>query len=239
VSAIRDLGLARLIVVLCVIGTAASPWAISIPPAHASQTFGFQTPACWLAILALFSAMLVADLRIGVLAVMACAGVLVVWFAWTMWVVTTPRFAQLPFPFVGTDLLGSGWYVASLGLLVAAGDVVKRLLASEAPISTEFWFLAALPGFGLMRLGRWGRGFIWTFLFSAALYVASFDSPDMTQFAEYGRTNNVPPALPTRAPEWILLGVAALLWTLSVADSIRERLRRRQPESERFHAPSR
>ena len=236
---LRQRGIPRLIVVLCAIGAAASLWTISIPPAHATQSFGYQTPACWLVVLALFTAVLLADLRISVVAVAGGAGVLVAWFAWAMWVVTTPRFAQLPFPFVGTDLLGSGWYVADLGLLVAAGDVVKRLLDSEAPIRAEFWLLAALPGFGLMRLGRWGRGLTWSFLFSTAVVLASLDSPDMTQFAEFGRTNNVPPAPPTRSPEWILLGIAALLWALSVADSIRARLWRGHPESERFPAPSR
>jgi hypothetical protein len=216
-----------------------SPWAISIPPAHATQSFGFQTPACWLAVLALFSAVLVADLRVGVFAVIAGEGVLVAWFAWAMWVVTTPRFANLPFPFVGTDLMGSGWYFAGVGLLVAAGDVVKRLLDSEAPIRAELWLLTSLPGFGLIRLGLWGRGLVWTFLFSTAVYLASFGSPDMSQFADYGQSNNVPPAPPTRAPEWFLLGLAALLWALSVADSIREQHRRRSLESEPFPARSR
>jgi hypothetical protein len=236
---LRQVRVTSLIVAVFVIAAIVSPWAISIPPAHASESFGFQTPACWLAVVALFAAVLVADLRIGVLAVIAGEGVLVAWFGWAMWVVTTPRFAQLPFPFVGTDLMGSGWYFAGMGLLVAAGDVVKRLIDSDAPIRTELWLLTALPGFGLMRLGRWVRGLIWTFLFSTAVYLASFDSPDSGQFAEYGRSNNVPPAPPTRSPEWFLLGLAIFFWTLSVIDSIRENRRRRLPEPEPFPARSR
>jgi hypothetical protein len=236
---LRQLRVTILIVAVFVIAALVSPWAISIPPANASESFGFQTPACWLAVLTIAGAVLVADLRIGVIAVIAGEGVLVAWFGWAMWVVTTPRFASLPFPFVGTDLMGSGWYFAGIGLMVAAGDVVKRLLDSDAPIRSELWMLTALPGFGLMRLDRWVRGLIWTFLFSTAVYLASFDSPDSGQFAEYGRSNNVPPAPPTRSPEWILLGLAALLWALSVLDSIREHHRKRLPEAEPFPAQSR
>lgn len=234
-----QLRITSLVVAVFVIAAVVSPWAISIPPAQAAESFGFQTPACWLAALALFSAVLIADLRLGVLAVMAGEGVLLAWFGWAMWVVTTPRFAQLPFPFVGTDLMGSGWYFAGVGLLVAAGDVAKRLFDSDAPIRAELWLLTAVPGFGLIRLGRWARGLIWVFLVSTAVYLASFDSPDSGQFAEYGRSNNVPPPPPTRAPEWVLLGIAALLWALSVVDTIREDHRRRLAESEPFPAPSR
>ena len=190
---------------LCAIASVASPWWISVPPAHLAETFGFQTPACWLA---------VAGVEI----------VLVAWFSWAMWVVTTPRFSTLGFPFIGTDLIGPGWYAAAIALLVAAGVVVKELNDREAPAGWDFWVLTTLPGYGLARLGRWSDGLAWTAFFSAALYFASTDSPDPSQFAEFGRTANVPPPYP-REPEWVLLALAALLWMVSVAVTV---LRRRR-----------
>ncbi|TAN35081.1 hypothetical protein EPN29_00175 [bacterium] len=219
----RPLSLPGVLVLVLVLASIASPWSISIPPAHAALSFGFQTPACWLAVLALIAAAFV-ELRAAVIAVAVAEAALIAWFGWAMWVVTTPRFASLGFPFVGTDLIGPGWYAAAVALLLAAGAVVKGLLDRETPIGPGFWLWTAIPGYGLIRLGRWSRGLTWTLLFSAALYFASTDSPDPTQFAEYGRTNNVPPALP-RDPEWVLLGLAAALWALSIGVTIAQRRR--------------
>lgn len=222
---LRPLGLAGVIVCICAATSVLSPWAIAIRPAHAAVSFGYQTPACWLTVLALVSAVVAANLRIGLVAVVLAASVVIAWFAWALWVVTTPRFALLGFPFVGTDLLGAGWYAAAVGLLVAAGEVVRKLNAGDEPANIDLWLLALLPGFGLMRLGHWGRGLIWTMLFSTVFYLGTIDSPDPALFEEYGATNNVPPALPTRAPEWILLGIAGLFWVLSVVDLVLVRRR--------------
>jgi hypothetical protein len=194
-----------------------------VAPAHLPETFGFQSPACWLVVIALFAALLV-DLRVAVIALAVVEVVLIAWFGWAMWVVTTPRFAALGFPFIGTDLIGPGWYAAAIGLLVAAGVVVNELNDRDVPAGWDLWALTAIPGYGLARLGRWDRGLIWTALFSAVLYLASIDSPDPTQFAEYGRTANVPPPY-RRGPEWVLLAVAALLWVLSVVVTVRRRRR--------------
>jgi hypothetical protein len=212
-----------LIVALCAIASVASPWWISVPPAQLAETFGFQSPACWLAVIALGAALYL-NLRVAVIAVALVEVVLIAWFAWAMWVVTTPRFATLGFPFIGTDLIGPGWYAAAIGLLVAAGVVVKELIDKDVPVAWDLWLFTTIPGFGLARLGQWSRGLIWTALFSAALYFASTDSPDPEVFAEYGRTNNVPPPYP-REPEWVLLALAVALFVLSVVVTV---LRRRR-----------
>ena len=201
----------------------ASPWWIGVPPAHFAETFGFQSPACWLLVIALVAALSL-DLRVALFALAVVEVVLIAWFAWAMWVVTTPRFSTLGFPFIGTDVIGPGWYAAAVGLLVAAGVVVKELNDRDVPAGWDLWALTAIPGYGLARLEQWDRGLIWTALFSAALYFASIDSPDPIQFAEYGRTANVPPPYP-RGPEWVLLGLAALLWVLSVLATVRRRRR--------------
>jgi hypothetical protein len=205
-----------------------SPWWVSVPPAKLRETFGFESPAGWVAVVALLVALLV-DARTAVVAIAVVELVLIACFGWAMWVVTTPRFAQLGFPFVGTDIIGPGWYAAAVGLLVTAAVVIRELEDRDVPIGPELWTLAAIPGFGLVRLGKWNRGLVWTALFSAALYFASTDSPDPAQFIEYGRTGNVPPAIP-RSPEWILLALAALLFVLSLAATAWERRRALQTE---------
>lgn len=223
----RSTSVLDLIVALCVIASVASPWRISVPPAHLAETFGFQAPACWLAVVALGAAVLATDLldlRVAVIALAVVELVLIAWFGWAMWVVTTSRFTSLGFPFIGTDLIGPGWYAAAIGVLVAAGAVVTELNDRDVPVSWDLWILTALPGYGLARLGKWSGGLAWTALFSAALYFASTDSPDPAQFAEYGRTGNVPPPYP-RGPEWVLLALAALSWAFSVAATAWQRRR--------------
>lgn len=217
---VRQLTLVDSVAGFCLIASVASPWSISIPPAHISESFGFQTPLCWLAVVALVAALLLTG-RAAIAALFLGLLVVIGWFAWAMWVVTTPRFTSLPFPFVGTDLIGPGWYAAAVGLLVVAGAVVKDLQDRDVPAGAELWILSVIPGYGLVRLGHWVRGLTWTVLFAGALYLGSTDSPDSALFADYGASGNVPPPMP-RSPEYVLLGLAALLWVLSIVLTVRQ-----------------
>lgn len=224
----KALSVVAVVVGLCAVASIASPWSISIPPGHIAQSFGFQTPACWAAVLALVAAMLLEG-DAAVVAVGLALGVIVAWFAWAMWIVTTPRFTALPFPFVGTDLIGPGWYAAAVGLLIAAAAVAKGFTDRHARIGAELWVFTAIPGYGLMRLGSWGRGLVFAGLFCSALYFGSTDSPDPAQFADYGLSGNVPPPMP-RGPEWVLLGLAAAIWLVSIALTVAHVQRERQAE---------
>jgi hypothetical protein len=216
---LRRLTLVDAVAGFCLVASVASPWSISIPPAHLSESFGFQTPPCWLTVVALVAALLLTG-RTAIAALTVGLLVVVGWFAWAMWVVTTPRFTSLPFPFVGTDLIGPGWYAAAVGLLVVAGAVIKELQDRDIPPGPEMWILTAIPGYGLARLGQWVAGLIWTVLFAGALYLGSTDSPDPAQFSDYGASGNVPPPIP-RSPEYVLLGLAALFWLLSIILTVR------------------
>jgi hypothetical protein len=204
---------------VCVVASLGSPWSISIPPAHLAETFGFATPACWLAIAALLATLVIRP-RGAVIALGLAELALIGWFAWAMWVVTTPRFSTLGFPFVGTDLIGAGWYAAAVALLVAAAILVKELNDLQIPPGRDLPILSAVPGFGLARLGAWTPGIAWAVLVSGALYLGSTDSPDPAQFADFGASGNVPPPIP-RGPEWALLGLTAVLWGLSLAATAR------------------
>jgi len=160
-------------------------------------------------------AALALDVRPAAVAVFLTEAVLVAWYGWATWVVTTPRFTSLPFPFTPTDLMGPGWYAAGAGLLMAAGAVIRELRQRHAPAREDLWLLTAIPGFGLLRLGRWFEGGVWAGLFIVVLYLASTDSPDSTEFADLGRYGAVPPPYP-RGAEWVLLGAAVFFWVASI-----------------------
>src|SRR5260370_26784985 len=156
----RPTSVLDLIVGLSLITSVLSPWWIGVPPAHFAQTFGFQSPACWLIVIAVFVALYL-DVRAAVFALAVVEGVLIAWFAWAMWVVTTPLFSSLGFPFIGTDLLGPGWHAAAVGLLVASGVVVKQLVVHDVPGGCALWALPATPRYGHPPLGQSGRELIW------------------------------------------------------------------------------
>jgi hypothetical protein len=215
-------------VLVCLVATIVSPWSITIPPAHVVETFGFQAAVCWMVVIALVAAVLLTDGRIALAVLLAGVALIAGWFGWTMWVVTTGRFAQVPYPFVGLDLLGPGWYAAAVAVPLAAVDVVLKLRSQNREAGADAWLLASIPGFGLARLGRWSRGLAWLFLVATALYLASLQSPDPTEWQDLGQFN-VPTPPPTRAPVWILLAIAAGFAILSALDTIRE-WRRIRPE---------
>src|SRR5450759_3339508 len=96
---VRRMSVVDILVGLCLVASVASPWSISIPPAPLTESFGFQTPLCWLTVVALIAALFIQG-RAAVIALAVAELVVIGWFAWAMLVVTTPRFASLPFPFV-------------------------------------------------------------------------------------------------------------------------------------------
>jgi len=207
-----------LLVIVSAIISLLSQWTVSIQPAHLAETFGVESAACWLAVIGILAA-LALNVRLAVIAVLFAEVVLVAWFGWATWVVTTPRFTSLPFAFTPTDLMGPGWYAAAAAMLLAAGAVIRDLRHRHAPAREDLWLLTAIPGFGLLRMGRWFEGGVWAGLFVAAVYLASTDSPDSTEFADLGRYGAVPPPFP-RGAEWVLLGAAVFFWIVSIAVTV-------------------
>jgi hypothetical protein len=225
---LQHLSLAGLGVTACLVAAVISPWSIRIPAAHLAEGFGFQTPACWIVVVALAVALVSPDGRTALVALLAGEIVLAAWFGWAAWVVTTPRFVQLGYPFVAFDVLGPGWYAAATGLPVAAVDVVLKMRVWQPQPAADIWFLAALPGFGLARLGKWYRGLVWLALVAICVYMASLQSPDPTTWQDLG-PNNVPTPFPNRAPVWFFLALAAGIWAGSVLDTYRQARRQIQP----------
>jgi hypothetical protein len=202
-------------------------WTIGIPKIGATPSFGFQSAVCWLVVLALLGALILPSLALNTAALVVAELLLIGWYAWAMYLVTTPAYAS-QYDFVGTDIVATAWYAAGLGLLCAAAVVALRYQDGDNPPGAETWLLSAVPGFGLIRLGKTSRGLLWTTLVVGALMVATFDSPIAPLFQPLNGLPDLPDRLPTRAPTWILLGAAVLFELLSVADTVRAKRRANQ-----------
>jgi hypothetical protein len=202
-----------------------SQWTIRIPQAGLDATFGFQNPVCWLVVLTSVVALLATNLSLGLAAALAGEALLLGWFGWAMWIATTSRFAGIDFPFIGIDLVGPGWFWSALGLMAAGAGIANKYHDLERPPGAEVWLLSALPGLGLIRLGRTARGVIFALLVSLVVFLASFDSPVAPLFQPIVGHFDPPPAPPTRALDWILLGCAVALAVLSIIDTVRLKAR--------------
>jgi hypothetical protein len=209
------------LLVVSIFLTLVSPWTNHIPQANLDATFGFQIPVCWLVVLASVTALLATDLRLGLAATLAGEALLLGWFGWAMWVVTTSRFAGIDFPFIGIDLVGPGWFWSALALIAGGTSIARRYHDRERPPGPEVWLLSALPGLGFIRLGRTARGAVFATLVSAAVFLASFDSPVAPLFQPIVGHFDPPPVPPTRAQDWVLLGGAAAIALLSIIDTAR------------------
>jgi len=206
---------------ICAFLALVSPWSVYIPKVQPDVSFGFQNPISWLAVLALFVALLTSKRSIRLAAVLADEIVLLGWFGWAMWVVTTSRYVSANFPFIGIDLIGPGWFYAALGLFAIGAITGRQYLDRGVRPGREVALLSLIPGVGLLRLGRTTRGVLWALLVLAALFIASADSPIAPLFTPASGHYEMPSAPPTRALEWILLGIALILFAASMVDTFR------------------
>ena len=197
-----------------------SPWLVGISQVHTDVNFGFQNPTCWLVIITLVASMLATNTTIRLATLLATEALLVGWFVWVMWLATTPTYAGVDFSFVGIDLIGPGWFEAALGLFAAGAVLARRLHADEIPPKRDLWLLAALPGIGLIRIGRTARGVVWVVLVSTVVFAASVASPIAPIFEPISGHFDLPANPPTRSPEWILLGAALVLAAASLVDTL-------------------
>jgi hypothetical protein len=209
-----------LLAIVCIFLTLVSPWMVGISQVHTDVNFGFQNPICWLVVLSILAALAITDPNRRLAAALAAQAFLVTWFAWMMWVATTPQYSSVDFTFVGVDLVGAGWFQAALGVIAVGAIIARQFHEQELPPGKEVWLLSAIPGIGLVRLGRTARGLIWTTLVAAALFLASFDTPIAPSFQPITGHFDLPPAPPTRAPDWILLAAALALTAASVVDTL-------------------
>ena len=214
--------LASPLVVLTLIAAAlalVSPWSVYIPKIQPDVSFGFQNPVSWLAVIVLLVALVTSNRFIRLAAAFGDGIVLLAWFGWAMWVVTTSRYAAADFPFVGIDLIGPGWFYAALGLFGIGAITARQYYEQGVRPGREVALLSLVPGMGLLRLGHTTRGVVWALLVATAVFIASTDSPLAPLFTPASGHYEMPSAPPTRALEWILLGVALILYAASMVDT--------------------
>jgi len=214
--------------VICVVLALVSPWTIEIPQVHADVNFGFQNPICWLVVLAMFAALLTANAALRVAAALAAEFFLLVWFAWATWAAASSQYSSVDFPFIGIDLIGPGWFEAALGLFAIGAVAARQFHDQEVRPGLEVWLLSLIPGMGLIRIGRTARGVLWAVLVSAAIFLASVDSPVAPLFQPIAGHFDLPPPPPTRAPEWILLGAGLAFAAVGLVDTFL--VKRRLPQ---------
>lgn len=197
-----------------------TPWTISIPGVGGGASFGVQTPLAWLEVLALVGAVTFVRLDLALLALLIADAVLIAWYGWAVWVVSTPSYSSLGFPFIGTDLVGPGWYAAGAGVLAAAGRVARRYRDSDLHPGAEVWALSGIPGAGLLRLDRQPRALFWGTLVVFLLLLATLGSPMAPLFQPLSGFSELPSSPPTRAGTWIPLVLAVVAAVMSIADTV-------------------
>jgi len=218
-----------LVTLACAVAALLTPWTVTIPRVNGAEaTFGVQSPIAWLAVLALVASVMLVRIDLGLVAMLVTEAILVAWYAWAMWIVTTPAYVHTDFPFVGTDLVGPGWYAAAAGLLSAAASIARRYRDGDFPPGAELWWLSAVPGFALVRLDRMALGLSWAGLIVFLLIVATLASPMAPLFQPLSGFPDLPAAPPTRDGTWVplLLAVAAALLSIVNTAVLRRRLRR-------------
>jgi hypothetical protein len=197
-----------------------TPWTIAIPDISTSAGFGVQNPIAWLVVLALVGAVTLVRIDLALISLVVAEALLVGWYAWAMWVVTTPAYSSLGFPFVGTDLVGPGWYAAGAGALAAGARVARRYRDSDHHPAVEVWLLSSIPGAGLLRLERMPRAMFWGTLVVFLLLIATLASPIAPLFQPISGFPDLPAAPPTRAGTWVPLLLAVAAAIASVADTV-------------------
>ena len=203
-----------------------TPWTVTIPGISGGASFGVQTPVVWLEVIALVGAVMFVRLDLALISLVVADAILIGWYAWAMWVVTTPEYSSLGFPFIGTDVVGPGWYAAAAGLLGAAARVARRYRDSDLHPAADVWGLSAIPGAGLLRLDRMPRALFWGTLVVFLLLIASLASPMAPLFQPLSGFPDLPAAPPTRGGTWIPLILAVVAALASIADTLWTRSRR-------------
>src|ERR1700674_5622000 len=107
-------------------------WTIGIPKVGATPSFGLQSPICWLVALALLGALLLPTPALNTASILVAEILLIAWYAWASYLVTTPAYSS-QYNFVGTDIVGTSWYAAGLGVLWAAAVVALRYHDKDLP----------------------------------------------------------------------------------------------------------
>jgi hypothetical protein len=198
-----------------------TPWSVPVRSLHWPQVFGWQSPLPALAIAAMALVYLPRVRRHATPMLVISGLALLAWLGWVSVQLLTPSFRRSGFPFLPIDLLGEGWYIASLAFVVTLDGLAVRASADDHPATArDVWPFAIVPGMGLVRLHYAVRGRLWFFAFAVAIFLLQTTAVGVEEFQYFASLGELPPGRP-RTAALIPSIFALLLWLLSLWDSRR------------------
>jgi hypothetical protein len=208
-----------------------TPWRVEISLAGAGVIPGWQSPLAWVGLLALAPS-LSRRLRRWEGFGLAVSGLaLAGWLAWAGWLLVTPGFSRLHFPFQPLDLVGVGWYLGLAAWVVAVDGAAGRrgweLSGGGGPFAVLPW--AAVPGAGLVRLARPALGRVYLLAAAFLVFLLRLTAYTPAEFAYNADGNRLPNPVP-RTDALALAALLALFWLATIAHTVRAA---RSPEPDR------
>jgi len=199
-----------------------TPWSIAIPPVHWPERFGWQTPLA-LAVVAALVIVRVHRLRRYRVAAIFVAGIgLMAWIAWVSAQLLTPNFRNTGFTFLPIDLLGEGWSIALLALVITVDGMAVEAADDDGPARPrDVWPFALVAGMGLVRLYYVGRGRLWLVAAAFTVLLSKFTAVGWAEFQYYGSLGSLPEPRP-RGADLIPLAVLLLISLASLWDTHRK-----------------
>lgn len=197
---------------IMIVGLAAlsvvTPWTIEVAVAHLPRVFGWTNPFAWVVAVGLVLSVMQSARPYHGLALAAIGAALVAWVGWAGWLLTTPSFSKLQFTFMPIDLISTGWYAGLIGWAIAVdGFASRRAREPERARAREVWWLALVPGMGLVRLGFAGRGRFWLAAATLAIAFIGIAAVNDSEFDYWAHWDITPP---DRGRLDVVLGAAAL-----------------------------
>jgi hypothetical protein len=185
-----------------------TPWTIEVAVGHLPRVFGWTNPLALVVAIGLVVSVMQVARRYHGLALAATGAALLGWIAWAAWMLNTPSFSTLHFTFLPVDLVSTGWYGGLVGWVIAVDAFASRAAREpERARAGEVWWLAIVPGMGLVRLGFAGRGRVWL---AAAILTVAFmgvSAVNDSEFAYWAHYDTTPP---DRGRLDVILSAAAL-----------------------------
>jgi hypothetical protein len=201
-----------------------TPWSVPVRTLHWPQVFGWQSPLAALAIAAMALVYFPVTRRHATPVVVISGLALLAWLGWISVQLLMPTFRHSGFPFLPIDLLGEGWYIASLAFVITVDGLAVQASADDRPATArDVWPFALVPGMGLARLHYAFRGRSWFFAFAVAIFLLQTTAVGVEEFQYFASLGGLPPRRP-RTAALVPSILALLLWLLSLWDT-RRRLR--------------
>ena len=199
-----------------------TPWSTAIPPVHWPQRFGWQFPLALVIVAALVIIQVHRLRRYRLPAIFIAAVGLLAWIVWVSAQLLTPAFRNTGFPFLPIDLLGEGWSIALLALIVTVDGMAIEAAADAHPARPgEVWPFALIPGMGLVRMSYTARGRLWLAAAAFAIFLVQANGIDWAEFQYYGSLGSLPEPRP-RGAVLIPVALGIAIWLASLWDTRRK-----------------